>query len=528
MIITIFDSKETTFESRGLGTLPDAHEAEVQEEINGVYDLQMLYPRTGLRADLIERERVLKASTPKGPQLFRIVSVRKDLDFIDVHALHIFYDLKDNFIEDTNIVNKSGAGALSQVLSVSTIPHSFTSWSDIQGLRNCRLVRENTIDAIMGRRDNTLLSRWGGQIERDNFDIRWHQRMGHDRGVRIKYRKNLTGIDFTLDTSKIATRIMPQGFDALFLPEKYIDSPLINEYHTVKVRKINYGSVVSELLSPEQDDAVPHAVALERLRSAAQAEFDAGIDKPIVNCTVDFVDLAQTCEYRIYASLERVFLGDTVHIEHPEIGVDLSEQVIAYRWDALKEKYLNITLGRPENGLFNALSGAQSAGQQALDEIEQLKPSILETAQQAATALINAGFGGHVRIHPDKVLIMDTEDEATAMKVWQWNINGLGYSSTGVAGPYETAMVDGKLIGDMIVANSITANQLASDVGQMLDIWSNEAILSRVTKEQVMTDPEIIEALQGEPGATVVSFEPEYARSESDTIPPTEGWSEEV
>ena len=488
-MITIYESNETEFLHRGLGTLPDATEAEVQEEINGVFDLRMLYPRVGLRADLIEEERILKASTPKGVQLFRIEDIRKDMDFIEIHANHVFYDLRQNFIEDTYIQNKGGAGAIAQVLDMSVIPHRFTSTSNVQGAKNCRIVRTNTVESMLGDDDNSLLTRWGGEFERDNFQINWLQRLGQNRGVKIKYRKNLTGLDFGLSLKAVVTRIMPQGFDGLLLPEKYIDSNLIGNYHTVKIEKRKYEDIISEDLSPGIEGAVPHADALQALRDRAAGEYQAGIDKPEIYCEVDFVDLSQTEEYKHYKDMERLFIGDDVKIYHPGIGIDLLERMVSYRWDALKERYINMLIGSVDHLFFGAIAKAESAGNAALEQVSEIRPGMREMAEQVATSLINAGFGGHVRVYPDRILIMDTEDEATALKVWQWNINGLGFSSTGVNGIYETAMIDGMFLGDRIVAGTITANQLAADIGQSLDLSSNVQITQMVsTQENVNAD----------------------------------------
>ena len=85
--------------------------------------------------------------------------------------------------------------------------------------------------------------------------------------------------------------------------------------------------------------------------------------------------------------------------------------------------------------------------------------SILDAAKANATSLINSGFGGHVRVYPDRILIMDTKDEKSAKKVWQWNLNGLGYSSTGVNGPYGTAITsDGRIVADFITAGTLSGN----------------------------------------------------------------------
>ena len=65
---------------------------------------------------------------------------------------------------------------------------------------------------------------------------------------------------------------------------------------------------------------------------------------------------------------------------------------------------------------------------------------------------------------------------------------------------WQTFATGDGLIGDAIVTNSITANKLAADVGQELDISSNVAITSKVSKTEILTDPEIREALKGEDG----------------------------
>jgi hypothetical protein len=61
-----------------------------------------------------------------------------------------------------------------------------------------------------------------------------------------------------------------------------------------------------------------------------------------------------------------------------------------------------------------------------------------------------------------EILIMDTNDIATATKVWRWNSGGFGYSSNGYQGPFTTAITqDGS-----IVANFITTGVLNADLIQ--------------------------------------------------------------
>ena len=54
---------------------------------------------------------------------------------------------------------------------------------------------------------------------------------------------------------------------------------------------------------------------------------------------------------------------------------------------------------------------------------------------------------------------MDNDNPSQAQKVWRWNINGLGYSSTGIGGPYGIAMTaDGQIVADFITTGKLNAN----------------------------------------------------------------------
>ena len=80
-------------------------------------------------------------------------------------------------------------------------------------------------------------------------------------------------------------------------------------------------------------------------------------------------------------------------------------------------------------------------------------------------------MGGYIVKTQTDLYIMDTPDTATAQNVWRWNINGLGFSSTGVNGPYQTAMTaDGKIVADMITTGTMSADRITG----LKDIILNE------------------------------------------------------
>lgn len=60
-----------------------------------------------------------------------------------------------------------------------------------------------------------------------------------------------------------------------------------------------------------------------------------------------------------------------------------------------------------------------------------------------------------------ELLFMDTDDESTAQNVLRINTNGLGFSTTGINGPYTNAWtIDGNLVADFITTGTMQCDRL--------------------------------------------------------------------
>ncbi|WP_051623464.1 phage tail spike protein [Clostridium hydrogeniformans] len=480
-MIRIYDSKENNFNHNGLGLLKDTLICEVYEELNSLYEMYLEYPIYGMKASLIKEENIIKASTPQGNQLFRIYKVVKDLNVLKAYARHIFYDLADNFIEDTFIQGQNGAGALDQILSKTQYLHSFRGMSSISKINNSYFERKNIVEALLDiGEENCYLNKWGGEVVRDNFDIKFYTQRGDDRGVTIGYGKNLLGIEEELDISTVATRIIPQGAEGLLLPEKYVDSPYINNYIHPKIRKVEFNNIKAQKEGKEQQDkeALPLEEAYNALRRGTKLLYDLDkIDIPKVNYKIDFLELSKTEEYKDYKILERVLLGDTVTIKHSKMDIDIKAKVIKYKWNSILNKYEELELGNFKNSFVDVVSKIES---KIKSELEALETSVLDKAKDKATELINSGLGGYVLKNRDEILIMDTDNINTATKVWRWNKNGLGYSSTGYNGKFGLAMTsDGSIVADFITvgvlnglllkAGSVKSNAISQDYTKTIE-----------------------------------------------------------
>ena len=99
--MNIYLQSNTDFENNGLGFLTDCLTALVTEELNGVYNLVLTYPANSLMTDYLVVGNIIKCKVENNSyQLFRISSVERDFNILQITAQHIFYDLNYNFIED--------------------------------------------------------------------------------------------------------------------------------------------------------------------------------------------------------------------------------------------------------------------------------------------------------------------------------------------------------------------------------------------------------------------------------------------
>lgn len=131
---------------------------------------------------------------------------------------------------------------------------------------------------------------------------------------------------------------------------------------------------------------------------------------------------------------------------------------------------MTIPLSSPSDQKFslglsvtNTFTGGTVEGDTAIDDaLSNLDPDkLLQQAQQNATNIINATTKGYVWTTADELLIMDTPNPETALKLWRWNLGGLGYSKNGYNGTFETAItMDGGIVGSFIITGTLSAENI--------------------------------------------------------------------
>ena len=293
-------------------------------------------------------------------QPFRIYRVVPDLDKVTVYARHIFYDLLDNMIKSLKPSPSAVGASVVQNLSGACLSsHDFSFYSDLTSTaEDVEWENINPVEAMLG--ENGLVSKYGAELARDWYDVFLVRRVGNDTDVSIREKKNLTGISYDVDETDVVTRIMPTGEDAdgniLYLPELYLDSPNIGAYTHPKWIHLPV-SEAREVTDGDEPKSKTQCYA--EMRKAAQAEFDAGCDLPTVTLKVDFVNCSDAEEYRQYAALTDIFLGDSVRVIARRIGVEVSMRMTQYTYDCLTRKYTSVTLGTVADALEGSMISAR-------------------------------------------------------------------------------------------------------------------------------------------------------------------------
>jgi phage minor structural protein len=260
-----------------------------------------------------------------------------------VWARHIFYDLAYYFIESVRILNANTKEALE-----GTIPPEVQAVYDFTAPeRNIApfIAKEiNAADAMY-----RLIEVYGGEIYRDNYRAHIKDKVGTDKGILIKYGKNIRGMKVIEDTSEMATKIYPIGANGLLLPERSI------EVSEDKANILPF-PIVKKVEFKECKD-------VDTLRVKAK-EYAEKVSLPKIFITIDFLELSKIEEYKDFKCLTEVDVGDIVKVRNERLGFTTELRVIKKKVDLINPINTKIELGDPLNTIIEKIDTSK-----LLDEI---------------------------------------------------------------------------------------------------------------------------------------------------------------
>lgn len=472
MIPVLYRKSQTTFNSLGIGPLPDTIECTVREERNGQYELEMRYPVTGLHYKDIEVGKIIRVRNAYcGLQPFDIYAISRPMNgVVTINAKHASYRLNKMVLNPC-----SGTTAASAMVAIGSHitygPEAFTFWTDKTTQADWSTLVPVSVRAALGGTEGSVLDVYGGEFEWDNFEVKLHGSRGTDTGVTIKYGKNLLDIVAEENVAERFTACVP------FYKARDDSVTIGSVVKTAEWNVIdNYIAPMdlTQYFEPPEGEADNWHPTTTQLQEKAQAFMTANaVSRIAQNLTVKFALLSQSAEYANLAALERVKLCDTVTVQHPGLGVDVKLKVIATTWNVLLDRYDDIELGQPKATLSQTIIGdlAETFSKLEGELADKVDWTHMDEAIENATDLLTGGTGGYVVIgrnaagQPNEIFIMDQPDTAQAVSVIRLNKNGIGFSTQGINGPYTNAWtIDGHLVADFMDTGTLSATIIKAGV----------------------------------------------------------------
>lgn len=351
----------------GIGALTDCLTCQVTESRNGEYELTMEYPTNGIHAEEITPDKFIKAKPNfnDDPQIFQIYKVNKNMNgTMTVQAQHISYLLSGRVIADGAALSCSAACSLLQAKA-----GGFSIITDKVKEGIFRIDSPSSVRSWFGGNAGSLIAVFGsGEWHYDNFVCELLNHRGENRGVVIRYAKNLTDLSQDIDIQDLCTAIIP------YYQDKNANLLVIGEkVSTGFISPINREIAVDFSSDCDYQSSTP---IMQQLATLAEiyVQNNSALGRVASSITLDFVQLSSL--------EERVDLCDTVRIVYEALGISAEMKCISTTWDVLLGRYTSTTFGDPKTDITDTISDQQSQLFKAEDGLNNLNQAIIENGIQ--------------------------------------------------------------------------------------------------------------------------------------------------
>lgn len=291
-------------------------------------------------------------------QLFRInsqtIKCDENGDFITVHARHISGDMADDLIENATFEGGTAQNFIDFAFSTAVMPfdedyykehpddyyhkpYVFTGYSDIETfLEGCDYTNTSLWGAIVGV-DNCLISRYGGELYRNNFYFSVCKRMENacDDAFVIRF-SDVSGVSQSIDYTDFCTNLnCYDNFGNSFSVSYTGSSRDIIHHARRKMYKFNY-----------KDEST----AFTQLGIDGMALWEK-ISTPKVSYTVNFCSAKSDPRFADFDVLQDFDYGDKGKIYCPELSIDTEQQIVEVVTNELTGEIISMRLGNVADSL---------------------------------------------------------------------------------------------------------------------------------------------------------------------------------
>lgn len=387
--------------ANGIGILSDCISCVVEEQRNGIFELDMEYPLQGIHAKDIQKNRwIVCRANPleNGKQAFRISNVRRTLrGTMEVHATHISYLLTGYWFRESanlsawyNYVLNNGRAPTISGSRWANFPPVFESvyagydpWDlclllnanisqsyggkfniDTSGFPSSMYERLSTrplfngeapivsIRNAMHGKEGSLLDIFGGVWKWNMFHCTLMNQRGSDKNFSIRYGVNLIDAEY----EETNANDYPT-FVAYVQTEDNTDYYGI-ELNTSYIRppgwlKNSYFMDCKPFMTEDELNHDDYTHLRERAEKRAQ---NIGLGLPATKTTFDYEELSE--------GSDRIGIDDTVHMYCEPMGISYTAKVTGAKYDVLLERYSEIEIGQESTAwnIGNVLDVGGSGG----------------------------------------------------------------------------------------------------------------------------------------------------------------------
>lgn len=314
---------------------------------------------------------------------------------------------------------------------------------------------------------------------------------------KIEFGQNLLSYSETYSGMDLATVCIPLGakqeestIEAL--EERLTIAPVNSgdDYLELPMAIESYGRIVKTIIW--DDVHTPEVLKAKGEKWLADNQYE---DLELSLSAVDLADFG--------IDTDHLRLLDRIHCSSKPHGMDHEFPLTDLKISLNDPKQNVYTLGSKARSFSSSSSRSQKSLQSQINN-QPSKSHVLKQALDNATQLITmVGKDGYVIFSPsisesNELYITDYPNLEEARRCWRWNLNGLGYSSNGIDGPFELAItMDGVIAGRFIAAGTIGADQIDVDYTseqekKWQDKLGNEYWTKTVTETQIKNSSDTV------------------------------------
>nr|DAM50341.1 MAG TPA: tail protein [Caudoviricetes sp.] len=439
----LHEADVTSIGNYGLGALKDALSCTVSCEENGAYDLTLIYPMTGLHAELLVERRLISAAPSRyeNRQLFRIYRMTQPIDGkIQAYAHHISYDLNNCIVKPFTAATLGEAITKLKAGIVGDCPFDISASYDTEGTFS--VSKPMTVRAaLLSSNSDNLASVYDGVWTFDGLSCVLRKKETVDRGVKIAYGLNLLDVTQEKNIEDVYTHVYPFWMNSE--KNKYYDLEPIAASSITGYRKI-YPLDLTSYYQKAPSEASMKKTADEFIQKNE-------IGKISVSLTVSYVQLEKCVEYTGSGQSGIILRGDTVEVRYLRLGVSATARITKTDYNALLERYDSLQVGdakerlarttiRERSRVTTTNDRAVDAGTLATDATEAAERAshvATDYIEESDTGSINFGVGDHSYIiNPDGLEFRGVRNSSV---IWDNSANAPGGLDGNVFVPMDLA-----------------------------------------------------------------------------------------